>query len=46
VNTEPALRARQASDGARECMMAAFVMSARLECVLWDSASRLETWPP
>lgn len=38
--------AAQASDTARERMTAAFVTSARLEWMFWDSAYRLETWPP
>lgn len=44
VATEQA--ATHASDRGRSRMVDAFVTSARLEWMFWDSAHRLETWPP
>ena len=38
--------AELASPRRRERMTAAFVTSARLEWMFWDSAYRLEAWPP
>jgi thiaminase (transcriptional activator TenA) len=38
--------ADRASDAEREAMRRAFERSARLEWMFWDSAFRLEAWPP
>jgi thiaminase/transcriptional activator TenA len=43
---ETAKAAGQASRSAEVRMVDAFVTSARLEWMFWDSAYRLETWPP
>ena len=38
--------AATASDAAHEAMRAAYVRSSRLEWMFWDSAYRMERWPP
>ena len=37
---------REASEAERQTMRAAYERSARLEWMFWDSAYRLEQWPP
>lgn len=38
--------AAAASDNARDAMLTAYVTSSRLEWMFWDSAYRMERWPP
>jgi thiaminase/transcriptional activator TenA len=38
--------ATEASESARQAMRAAYETSSRLEWLFWDSAYRLEQWPP
>lgn len=38
--------AATASEAARDAMRAAYVTSSRLEWMFWDSAYRMERWPP
>lgn len=38
--------ATAASDNARDAMLTAYVTSSRLEWMFWDSAYRMERWPP